>query len=360
MMNNGTVQIEVTGHSFEVEVHDNYWELHVGKVTDSRCWVCYQGPLKKPDQLSEEIQQFTRDRPGVPVVWRKCKTVLKISSRCNEEVWNAAGEKELPAVRLYRSELCRAHVPVVNRLVQQYRLATYDYFAYEVAPWDIPRWGIERDGHYVASMLVPYREWDFKPLIFPKPDAAPTIYQLIEAADLQKQISAVASAGEHELLDALNLMERGDYSGAVRRVTTSIEVLVEDVVRAEIEARDGRQAADSFLEDTKTRFERRVQKYEQLSNRTMLDGMRRDLSATRTLRHRIVHGGYRLGPHERGRAQRSVDTGRWIFDWFENDSTRKKIRESKIAYRSLGRDLYAGIFSPEITPDGVALSPLNL
>jgi hypothetical protein len=154
-------------------------------------------------------------------------------------------------------------------------------------------------------------------------------------------------------------MERGDYSGAVRRVTTAIEVLVEEVVRREIEAKHGEQAADRFLQDTKTRFDRRIQRYEDLSGRTLLDGLRKELKATRTLRHRIVHSGYRIGPHERGRAQRSVDTGRWIFDWFENDPGRRKLRESKMAYRGLGRDLYAGIFSPEITADGVVLSRLR-
>src|ERR1035438_5182234 len=57
-------------------------------------------------------------------MWRKCKTVLKIKSRCNEDVWNAAnvgsGSKNNTA-GLYLSEFCNAHIPVVNRLVQVYR-----------------------------------------------------------------------------------------------------------------------------------------------------------------------------------------------------------------------------------------------
>lgn len=248
---------------------------------------------------------------------------------------------------------------MVNQLIQQYRLSTYDYFAYEVAPWDIPRWGIERDGRYVSCLLVPYRAWDIKPSIFHQPKSAPRAYKLVDIDDLQKQMSASPSPGEFELLDALNLMERGDYSGAVRRVTTSIEVLVEDVVRNEIEKIQGRQAADEFVESTKTRFDQRIRKYEELSGRTLLSGLRKDLKATRALRHRIVHGGYRIGPHERGQAQKSVDTGRWIFNWFENDPVKKARRESKIAYRGLGRDLYAGIFLPVLTADGVVLSPLR-
>jgi len=155
MMNNAVMTLEFNGHPFEIEVHDNYWELHVGNVTDSRFSVCYQGPLKKRNQLSKEIQQFLRKHRGIPVIWRKCKTLLKVVSRCNEDVWNAAGRKVSPAVQLYRSELCRAHVPVINKLIQQYRLATYDFFAYELAPWDVPKWSIERGGQSVACCLVP-------------------------------------------------------------------------------------------------------------------------------------------------------------------------------------------------------------
>jgi hypothetical protein len=55
----------------------------------------------------------------------------------------------------------------------------------------------------------------------------------------------------------------------------------------------------------------------------------------------------------------AVDTGRWLFNWFENDDIGRDIREKRIAFRSLGRDLTAGKFSPKITPDGVVLSPIQ-
>lgn len=53
------------------------------------------------------------------------------------------------------------------------------------------------------------------------------------------------SPGELELMDALNLMQRGDYSGAVRRVTTAIEVAVEAAVEQDVSAQDGEEAAAS-------------------------------------------------------------------------------------------------------------------
>jgi hypothetical protein len=54
-----------------------------------------------------------------------------------------------------------------------------------------------------------------------------------------------------------------------------------------------------------------------------------------------------------------VDTSRWIFNWLENDQARRDIREKRIAFRSLGRDISAGVFRPRITPEGVVLSPIE-
>lgn len=95
----------------------------------------YRGPYKEPGELSEAVRNAMAQRPDGPYMWRKCKTVLKVESRCNEDVWNAAREEAEQSprrreARIYLAELCRAHIPVINRLVQSYRLATYDYFAY--------------------------------------------------------------------------------------------------------------------------------------------------------------------------------------------------------------------------------------
>lgn len=372
MVDNTTITAELEGHEFQVAVHDNYFELHGAMVTDSRMSVAHIGPRIELDDLPGGIQEFRRAHPEVPLIWRKCKTVLKIASRCNEDVWAAGlGKKKLhPAtVRLYLEELCKAHIPVVNRVVQGYRQATYDYFAFEVAPWDAPVWQIEQGGKSLRSLLVPYRGWDEKPFFYEvgafsfKPPIGPTSppkkHQLISAENLQKHIPAVATPGEFELLDALNLMERGDYTGAVRRITTAIEVIVEAVVGKEVEAAEGKAQAEKFLNKTKLNFDRRVSKYEALSNRVLSDGLRKQLAVTRDLRHRIVHAGYRIGPAERGPAQMAIDTGRWTFNWFDNDNARRRSRESSIGLRSLGRDLTYGIFPSKITPEGVVVSPIG-
>jgi hypothetical protein len=185
----------------------------------------------------------------------------------------------------------------------------------------------------------------------------PTLpYNLIEDGDVQNAISIFAAPGEFELLDSLNLMERGDYSGAVRRITTALEVIVESVVGSAVEAAEGQRSTVKFLKTTETNFRRRVEKYEELSGRTLSNALRREMFVTRKLRHRIVHKGYRIGPGERGRAQRAVDTGRWTYNWFENNKQRFDVREKKIAFRGLGRDTSAGVFPSKITPEGVVLS----
>ena len=215
MVDNTTEIIHFGGHDFPVAIHDNYFELFFAEVSDSRMSMGYRGPFKKNDDLPESVREVMTQRPDVPYMWRKCKTVLKVGGRCNEDVWNGATEDNMPRARearLYLSELCRAHIPIINSLIMVYRLSTYDYFPFELSPWDVPFWQVERDGQSIGSSLVGYREWDVKPFIFPSfdPSAKPEVYKLINADNLRQNLSYIPTAGELELLDALNLMERGD------------------------------------------------------------------------------------------------------------------------------------------------------
>ncbi len=290
MVEDTTVNIELGGHTFETSTYEHYFEFHVGIIADAKDGVVYSGPLKQDANLPESVRELLGSRPELKYLWRKSKTVLKIKSRCNEYVWNTKGrtndvlqKSRRPAVErvmnFYLAELCRAHIPIVNKLIQQYRLATYDYFPYEVSPWDVSFWLIERNSHCVRIGIVPYREWDMKPRGFAQPmneivDAilagrkvAPATlpYKLIEGHDLQGKMTLAAGPGEFELLDALNLMERGDYSGALRRLTTAIEVIVESVVLKAMEVAEGRNAALQFIAKSKMNFRGRLAKYETLS-----------------------------------------------------------------------------------------------
>jgi hypothetical protein len=78
--------------------------------------------------------------------------------------------------------------------------------------------------------------------------------------------------------------------------------------------------------------------------------LRGELESTRAIRHSIVHTGRRIHFSERGEAQRSVDTGRWIFNWLQSEPDRTKLREKGLALRSLGRRL--GGLTGHLSGDG--------
>jgi hypothetical protein len=126
MTGNTTVSVEVGGHDLEIAIHENYFELKVGILSDSKENVVNRGPWKKNDDLNEPIRHAIKARCVVPIMWRKCKTVLKIKSRCNEDVWNTAQEPDdeknrsiscrvaTNGIRFYPASLCPAHMPVAT------------------------------------------------------------------------------------------------------------------------------------------------------------------------------------------------------------------------------------------------------
>lgn len=358
MVDNTTISVEVGGHTFPVEVRGETFELQVGMVSDAKASSVYQGPIKRVEDLSNDLQKLLRKRPKPMAQWRKCKTVLKIASRCNEDVWKKRSREpagQPASARLYLVELCRAHIPIVNAIIRAYRLAAYDRFAFEVAPWDVPFWYVEREGHSTLASLVPYREWDHVPFVFPLKETRPKFYRLTEPDQLREAVGATPTAGEFELLDAINFMERGNHSDAVRRITTAIEAIVEARIAELIEKVEGRAAAEKFLKRTRTNFAARLAKYEAVTGRALSKPLKEQLEKTRKLRHEIVHGGYRIPPSDRDNVQKCIDMGRWTFNSFEDNPKRQQIRERRVGYRSLGREMPYGIFRSKIVPEGVVV-----
>jgi hypothetical protein len=349
MVSNCTQEVEVNAHKFKVDIREDCIELYGNVVVDSRLTCLYIGPPKRPS--TDLLKAIKKGK--ATVMSRKCKTVLRIHSDCNKDVLAASREKggrSNPAYA-YLTSFCEAHFDVVNRLIQQYRLATYDYFAYELSPWDIPIWFVKSEINTVRIVLQDYLQWDEKPVI----DTGGTKerYKLIEPSELQTALTFQPSAGEFDLMNALNLMERGDYSGAVRRITTAIEAQTESVLRQELLKKHPKEKAEKLLKNTENDFPGRFRQYLKLSRRKLPDRLDKELDVTRTLRHSIVHDGKRIAFSHRGQAQRSVDTGRWIFDWLENQPARFDVREKKIGKRSLGR--HFSLYYSEITPAGVVV-----
>ncbi len=352
------LDVKVHGHVFPIEVLDDFHEIFVAEATDSRRACIHIGPADD-DQIDPNVRRLVEEHKA-RFITRKCKTVLKIHSRCNPVVLAAEASDDPIAGQalLYLQAFCTAHLEVVNRLVQAYRLATYDFFPHEVSPWDVPIWLVKSRGPAALVALLPYATWDHKPQVAPlsEPMAQET-YQLITAEVLTTHLEETPCPGEFELLDAINLMERGDYSGAVRRIATAIEALVESLLRDELLKHYAEAEVERRLEASRSDFPGRLRQVQKLSWRVLSPEDLADLEATRCLRHAIVHQGERVSFKDRGRAQRSVDTGRWIYNALENRPERASVREKRIGTRSIGRQMAWSIFSAQITPTGVVVYP---
>lgn len=349
MVSNCPLQIDIRGHTFRVEIAGDFVSLYGREVHNSGDTCIYMGP--DVTQFDPEIQKRIKE-DQIPVLPRKCKTVLRIHSRCNADVLAAINDegRRMTEAYFYLKALCEAHFEVINHVVQHYRLSTYDYFPYEVSPWDVPVWYVDSGSVTFRVVLQDYAEWDYKPILT-HPGARDLTYALISPPKLQDAMVVEPSAGELELLDALNFMERGDYSGAVRRITTAIEAILDSVLRRELMGRYPEPEVESRLRASQNDFPGRLRQYQNLSGRDLPADLADELNATRNLRHNIVHRGERITFANRGQAQRAVDTGRWIFNWIEDNPDRRDVRETSLAFRSLGR--HRSYFDAEITPNGV-------
>jgi hypothetical protein len=356
MVVDNTIEVEVNGHNFQVDIVDDYIEVYGGEVLDSRLTCIYIGP--NDSSIDPEIMNVVEEEK-IPLLLRKCKTVLRVHSKCNEDVlskmyYESKIENE---ANFYLKAFCEAHLAIVNRIIQHYRLLTYDYFPYELCPWDVPVWFVKTEKGSERIVLLDYSKWDRKPVIGPQIGTLQK-YELISPADLQNGIDMEAAAGELELLDAMNFMERGDYSGAVRRITTAIEAMMEFVLSQELLKKYSEYEVRRKLYASRNNFHGRLQQYLKLSGRIISEELLTELETTRSIRHEIVHSAYRMCFKDRGRAQRSVDTGRWIYNWLENRPDRSLIREERIGTRSLGR--YFSFFETEITEVGVVVHKPNI
>ena len=313
MMPPGTVTVSLSGTDFDVEVCPPWMEVHAGHVLDSRRTVAYHGPLDLEGEPSEDLaERFDRD--GTPWLRRPCKTVLRLAARAHAgalarplptEPSRVAGERDA-----YRASLCEAHIPVVNELVQRYRLATWDHVPYEVSAWDVPVWWVDHADALHRTVLVPYKEWDAKPVTVgpPVPPATePHVrdFELTTAGALQGTSSGDATPGELDLLDARSLMERGDYTGAVRRTVTAIEAVLRSELLRELAKTHAAGEAERLTAKTDNNFHRRLAQWTDLVDADMSQSLLDDLATTRKIRHEIVHRGRRLTHEERGTAQRA-------------------------------------------------------
>ncbi len=365
MMPPGPVEIEWTERPFVVHVCGPWMEVFVHEMLDSRASQIFQGPLDRDYQPPEDIAAALAERKA-PWMRRRCKTMLRLDARAHKGAFppvesdgDATGEQEA-----YWASLCDAHIPIINELIQRYRLATYDFFAYEVSAWDVPVWFLKHAGMGYRTVLIPYKSWDAKPVrvvggaALGDPETTRP-FEWATADDITKWSSEDATPGEFDLLDARSLMERGDYTGAVRRTVTAIEALLGWALLRTLEEQFPQQDAIERLAKTDNDFPGRLRQWKKLAKPTIAQVEFDEFEQTRAIRHDIVHRGRRLGHNERGRAQRAVDTSRWLYNKIEANPDRARVRDFG-AQKSVGRAALTPRFPATVGPDGIVLGPIAL
>jgi hypothetical protein len=363
----GDLDVEWAGVSFRINILRSWMEVYGIEVLDSRRSVVHHGPWGKwtpPEDVAEDLAENE-----VPLISRPCKTVVRFNTRAHASAFRDIDhETEPPRAeaeqRAYWASLCEAHIPVLNELIQRYRLVTYDYFAYEVSAWDVPVWFLRFRDEGKRAVLLPYKEWDVKPTLThdaPKPGEPPVTseFRFAEVADLAAAQSADATPGEFDLLDARGLLDRGDYTGAVRRIVTAVEAVTEWALRCELERQYTTSETNAKLAKTETNFSKRLQQWRTLSKSARVtDAQVALFGRTRKLRHKIVHAGHRLTHADRGEAEKCVDTGRWLYNMIEGRPDREALREEGKLSRAVGRVSMRAQFPAHVDEDGITLGPM--
>ncbi len=335
-------------------------EVFAHEFLDSRVTQLHQGPLgawEPPAELAAVIAERS-----VPIMRRLCKTMLRFGVHAHAGAFPLPENESSREQETYWASLCDAHLPVINEVIQRYRLATYDYFAYEVSPWDVPVWFLKHAGVGYRALLVPYKSWDHKPVQLEDPETPgdPPIrveFQWASCEEVAAWSIADATPGEFDLLDARSLMERGDYTGAVRRTVTAVEAVVGWALLCALEAEHSPEAAAEKHARTDNDFPGRLRQWRRLAKPEIAEVEFTDFEETRRIRHEIVHKGRRLSYEERGHAQRAIDTGRWLYNKVENKPDRARLRDYGVQ-KSVGRLALMPMFPASTTHDGITLRPL--
>jgi hypothetical protein len=361
----GPVAVEWSETMFTVDVCSLWMEVFGGEVTDSRRSVVHHGPWRPdgwqpPQEIAEQLAHLR-----MSWIHRPCKSVLRLTAKAHSSAFRVLDDSEPPRAhaeqQAYWASLCEAHLPVINELVQRYRLLTYDYFAYEVSPWDVPVWYVKHAGVGYRAVLLPYKEWDTKPVTVEDGDAPgdpPKVRQFewTTPSELATTASADATPGEFDLLDARSLMERGDYTGAIRRTVTAVEAALRWALLTELEMKYPSEEAARRTANTDNDFPGRLAQWRKLAKPQIAQQEFDEFQTTRDIRHAIVHLAHRLTHQDRGRAQRAVDTGRWLYNKIERKPDRARLRDYGVL-KSAGRTALAPRFPSSLNANGITLCP---
>ncbi|MDR3663188.1 MAG: hypothetical protein P4L86_22860 [Mycobacterium sp.] len=357
----GPVVVNYQGTDFTVDICSPWMEVFAWEVTDSHVTAIHQGPINEggwrpSPQMAEELAQ-----DGASFLMRRCKTVLRIVTQAHTDPFRELPDNSIPRryaeQEAYRASLCEAHIPVINELIQCYRLDTYDYFPHEVDAWDVPIWYVSQDGSHHAAALLRYKEWDDKPVLIER-DGTQRQFAFTNPEVISDTSTSDATPGEFDLLDARSLMERGDYTGAVRRTVTAVEAVLRWALKNELGKQYDEAEAERRTANTDNDFPGRLAQWRKLARPDISDALFDEFARTRRLRHDIVHCALRLTFEDRGKAQRAVDTSRWLYNKIEGKPSREHLREfggGGLA-RAVGRAAMAPRFPSCVTDGRITLT----
>ncbi|MEZ5944955.1 MAG: hypothetical protein R3C18_26520 [Planctomycetaceae bacterium] len=268
-------------------------------------------------------------------LFRATRTLLHIETYASEDALNAFWGQDSPRYRdasRYFASLALGHIPLVNKVVNAYRMASVDPFAHEVTAWDVPVWFVGRPPEIQPVYLYSHLVEDWYPTIhkgIESDDEFPYFATSVET--VQQYLTKGESPGEIEMLDGWSLSHSGRFGDSIRSFVTAIEVLVEsEIRRLLVEKGHTPEQVDTQIEVTRNNFENRLKDYCKLSRRRIpgpnlhyvpyLNGirLRDELERTRRLRHQIVHHGHRLDHTFSKPMLRAAETTSWLYDWISS------------------------------------------
>jgi len=292
-------------------------------------------------------------------------------SRTQQELCEARRKvRRINRAAQYLQSLAYGHVPFLNRLITDYRIASRDPFAFQVSQWNVPVWFAEHNDKLIRVCLLPYSDNDWYPTLRRLEGGERSHFYAANPHAVEVQARADVAPGTLEILDAQSLMYRGYVADAVRSAVTAIEVALEWQI-TKLLSHNGQteQQIQSRLAESWNDFDERVADYERISGTRIpgpvlsclphINGIRlkSELSRVRTLRHRIVHEGLRVDSQSRGPMIRAIETMMWLFHWLSWEEGKAQEKSRSYVYFEMMRGMSVPRYSVKYRDSGVIVLP---
>lgn len=311
---------------FTISINNNFHRLWVSEIRKDYQTNVFIG-----------IKEYF-DEKSVPVksLWEKCRTVISFNLFEKEEcklTKAIRGKNEMELKSILQTEM----MPLINDLIiSKYRAITYDQSVYELNSWDLPVWHLQVDDEnflnvilvdYLSFNEIPYR-WEFG-----KPETARPYYLSEDPKnDFNNPVISFFKPYELELLDAYNLKLRGNYKDALRRMVSSFEILLDQIIIDQM-IKQGMNENEARNEVSNViAWKKKKQLYKDVFKKELRDHLKDNLleivEEARGKRHKIVHQGLQIKPSEKGHIRYLIDHIRFATCVLDPEKDRVQRREN--------------------------------